>query len=387
MPTDSPTEHEFYTPARVVLDARYLDGNHSGIGRYTENLVRHMLSLDGGLRLHLITHPKLANPVPHERVTTQTFRGAPNGPLTRLVLARTIDWSQVDLFHSPFNSLPAPVPVPRVYTLHDIMWLIEPNFCMPPGIGQFFSKWYYRLVMPASVAEADRIFTVSHASRRSIEERFPEKKGDVYVSYNAVDDFFRPVEPEDAWPLLSEHLAPRTRFVLVVGQGSPYKNHEGALEGFIEAFADDPEVVIVIVRRLSRAPSERWKRLLSHERVAPRIVRLDYVSVEELRALYSMARAFAFPSFYEGFGLPQLEAMACGTPSITSNYGAMAEVGGGAALQVDPRDASEIAEAMRALVYDDEVYARQRELGLARAAEFTWEAAARRTLEAYRELL
>ncbi|MGM0554774.1 MAG: glycosyltransferase family 4 protein [Myxococcota bacterium] len=384
---DKTERAEYDTPARVVLDARYLNGSHSGIGRYTENLIRHMLELDSGLRLHLITHPDAPNPVPHPRVTTQTFWGAPNGPMTRLVLPRFIDWDDVDLFHSPFNSLPAGVPVPEVYTLHDIMWIIEPDFCMPPGIGQFFSKWYYKLVMPASVAEADRIFTVSHASREAIEEQFPDKRGDVYVSYNAVDDFFHPVAPEEGWPLLNEYVAPKTKFVLIVGQGSPYKNHEGAVEGFIEAFADDPEIYMVIVRRLSRAPSEKWQRMLSDPRVASRIIKLDYVSGEELRALYSLARAFVFPSFYEGFGLPQLEAMACGTPSVTSNFGAMAEVGGEAAVKVDPHSAESIGEGLKKLVYDDGFYRERRQMGLERAAEFTWDEAARKTIEAYRELL
>jgi glycosyltransferase involved in cell wall biosynthesis len=378
---------EFHTPARVAIDARYLNGKSSGIGRYTENLVRQLLELDDALKIHLITTSEQPDPVPHARVTTQTFPGAPNGPITRLVLGRWIDWSDIDLFHSPFNSLPGGVPVPEVYTLHDIMWLFDPDLCMPPGIGQFFSKWYYRLVMPRSVAEAEHVFTVSKASRDTILERFPEKEGRVHVSYNAVDPDFKPVDPDVGWNAL-ESIVPRgSRFVLIVGQGSPYKNHEGALDGFLRAFADDPDVYMVMVRRLSRSPSARWKALTNDPRCGDRIVRLDYVSFDQLLALYSLARAFVFPSFYEGFGLPQLEAMACGTPSVTSNYGAMAEIAGEASITVDPKAPDAIAEGLRTLVYDDEEYTRRRELSLKRAEAFTWQEAARRTLRIYREIL
>jgi glycosyltransferase involved in cell wall biosynthesis len=279
------------------------------------------------------------------------------------------------------------VPVPEVYTLHDIMWLFDPNLCMPPGIGQFFSKWYYRLVMPPSVAEAEHVLTVSEASRKTILERFPEKEGHVHVSYNAADSDFAPVDPDAGWKALEPIVARDKKFVLIVGQGSPYKNHEGALEGFLEAFGDDHDIELIMVRRLSRSPSARWKALTSDPRCGNRITRLDYVSFEQLIALYSLARAFVFPSFYEGFGLPQLEAMACGTPSVTSNYGAMAEVGGDAAVNVDPHDASDIARGLRSLVYDDDEYQRRRELALQRAEAFTWQESARRTLRVYRDIL
>jgi glycosyltransferase involved in cell wall biosynthesis len=195
------------------------------------------------------------------------------------------------------------------------------------------------------------------------------------------------MSPEGGWPLLSKWLPPKSRFVLVVGQGSPYKNHAGALAGFIEAFRDDPDVYFVLVRRLTRGPASRLRQLMADPDVASRIIQLDHVSGDELRALYSLAHTFLFPSIYEGFGLPALEAMACGTPVVTSNDGAPNEVCGPAALTVDPESPDEIAAALRKLFDDDKLWEAQRQQGLDHAEQFSWRNCARDTLEVYRKTL
>ncbi len=321
-----PAAHPSQTDACIMLDARYISDQSSGIGRYTENLIEQLLELDAGLRLRLITHPSRPRPFDSPRVSCQTFAAAPNSLRTRFLLARKVDFDGVDLFHSPFNILPANVPVPCIFTLHDIMWLLDKSYCTDSWWRKIVTGTFYQQLIPRSVEQASRVLTVSHHSRRSIEEYFAQMAGRVHVTYNGVDPFFRPMAPEKGWPLLSKWLTPRSRFVLVVGQGSPYKNHAGALAGFIEAFRHDPDVYFVLVRRLTRGPASRLRQLMADPDVASRIIQLDYVSGDELRALYSLAHAFLFPSLYEGFGLPALEAQACGTPVVTSNYGAPAEV-------------------------------------------------------------
>lgn len=375
------------TDACVMIDARYISEHTSGIGRYTEHLIEQLLLIDSGLRLRLITHPSRPRPFDSPRVSCQTFSAAPNSPRTRFLLSRVVDFDGVDLFHSPFNILPAAVPVPSVFTLHDIMWLLDKSYCTDSWWRKLVTGTFYQQFIPRSVEQAERILTVSHHSRESIEDYFPQMAGRVHVTYNGIDPFFRPVPPEEGWPKLSKWLAPKSRFVLVVGQGSPYKNHAGALAGFIEAFRHDPQVYFVLVRRLTRGPASRLRQLMADPDVASRIIQLDHVTGEELRALYSQAHAFLFPSLYEGFGLPALEAMACGTPVVTSDRGAPGEVAGPAALTVDPESPEAIGEALRRLFDDDDLWHTQRQRGLEHAAQFTWRRCAQDTLDVYRQLL
>lgn len=375
------------TPACVMLDARYLDGSTSGIGRYTQHLVEQLLRIDRALRLRLVTSPKHPEPIRHARVTCHPFGGPPNSLRTRYWLAKRLDFAGVDLFHSPFNILPAELPVPAVFTLHDIMWLIDPAYCTDSRWRTLVTGTFYRQLIPRSAAEARHILTVSEHSREAIERWFPDKRGQVHTTYNGLDPFFRAVPPETAWPLLKGLVARGTRFVLVVGQGSPYKNHDGALAGFLEAFADDPDLHFVLVRRLTRGPSHRLHALMADPRLRGRIVHLHSVRSEELRALYSLAEVFLFPSLYEGFGLPALEAMACETPVVTSHSGAPAEVCADGAWLVDPRSPHDIARALRALTRDPAVRQAAIARGLARARSFTWERCARTTLGVYRKVL
>jgi glycosyltransferase involved in cell wall biosynthesis len=373
--------------ACVMLDARYLQNKTSGIGRYTENVISELLALDPTLSLKLITHPERPRPIEHERVSCQRFGAAPNSLQTRFGLARAADFRGVDLFHSPFNILPARLPVPATFTLHDIMWLLEPRFCTDSRLGLLVTGTFYRELIPRAAAEARQVMTVSATSQRAIEDYFPELAGRVHVTYNGLDPFFHMRPAVEGWGHVSPLLGGKKRYILVVGQGSPYKNHSGALAGFLHAFRDDPDMHLVLVRRFTRGKQGDVQEIMRDPALARRIIHLPYVTGEQLRALYGCAETFLFPSLYEGFGLPPLEAMACGAPVVTSHDGAMAEVCGDAALKVDPRDHAAIGEALREIAHDAGLAARLRAAGQAHAATFTWRRTARQVHAAYRAAL
>jgi glycosyltransferase involved in cell wall biosynthesis len=373
--------------ACVMIDARYLRTKTSGIGRYTEHIIPEMLALDPTLRLKLITHPERPVPFEHERVSCTRFGAPANSLQTRFGLARAVSFEGVDLFHSPFNILPARLPVPAVFTLHDIMWLLDPRFCTTSRVGLLVTGTFYRELIPRSAAEARRVMTVSHHSKEAIESYFPELHGRVDVTYNGLDTFFHERPEAERWGQVAGLLGGKKRYVLVVGQGSPYKNHGGALAGFLHAFRDDPDMHLVLVRRFTRGQQADVKELLRDPAIKRRIIHLPYVTGEQLRALYGCAQTFLFPSLYEGFGLPPLEAMACGAPVVTSHDGAMAEVCGDAALKVDPRDHAAIGEALRQIAQDGALAARLREAGLRHAATFTWRRSAEQVLATYRAAL
>jgi len=176
------------------------------------------------------------------------------------------------------------------------------------------------------------------------------------------------------------------RHVLTVGQFAGYKNHQRVLEAFARAFGDHPDIHMAFVQRLG--PGGRvlgpLARNLGLER---RVHFLSGVSVEDLVALYNGALVLCHPSLYEGYGNAPAEALACGCPVVTSNLSSMPEVSGDAALLVDPRSVPEIADALSKAAFDEDLRARLRERGLARAKELTWEAFARANLEIYREIL
>ena len=370
-----------------MIDARYLNGKTSGIGRYTYHLIKNLLEIDENLYLRLITHPNEPRPFDDARVDCQVFSHPPNSLSTRYRLSKEIDFRGVRLFHSPFNILPADLPVPSVFTLHDIMWLLDADYCTSKLWKKLVTGTFYKQFIPRSLHQAAGIFTVSHHSKNEIVDYFPEARGRVFVTYNGLDPFFRPLPAEEGWPLLRQWMAPKTPFVLIVGQGSPYKNHEGALRGFLNAFGDQPEVHCVLVRRLHSQASGELAQLIKDPRLNSRIHQLDYITGQELRALYSMAFSFLFPSLYEGFGLPALEAMACGTAVVASNMGAPAEVASTGAIQVDPLDENSIGKALRDLYFDKKYRDSMQNKALERANEFEWKVCAQRALRYYEEIL
>lgn len=356
---------------KLLIDARYVDGSPSGIGRYTEFVTRRIAARDDVEVTAIVRRPEAAELLGVRESVVWDVE--PNGPQTRHLLRRRVAALDPDGFWSPFNILPEGIDAPSYFTLHDVMWLIDPSFCTQSMWRRAVTGTFYRTAIPRSVELADAIFTVSHASRRDIESLFPSTRGRVHVTYNAVDPSFRPLHEEEGWDVLSEILPRDTPFVLCVGQGSPYKNHGRALAAFWHAFAGVPEARFVLIRRFERGPDPVLDEWLARDEVRRRVIRLERVDEPVLKALLAKATVFAFPSLYEGFGLPALEAMASGTPVVTSNFGAMQEVSGGAGLEVDPHEVADIADAMKKIHEDRKFAAELRERGLRRAAQFSWD--------------
>lgn len=376
--------------SKITIDARYIGPETSGIGRYTENLIRELLEADPNLRLRLVTDPRkpdagFSSSQHQERLEFKTFGAEPNSLRTRHVLGRSLKFEAGEIFHSPFNILPAGLRAKKVFTLHDIMWLLDVNYCTSIWWRKLVTGTFYKTLIPKSAHEADQVMTVSHASRMEIEEYFPHLQGRVSVTYNAVDPYFQPLDPNVAIPLLEKHFDPLDPFVLIVGQGTPYKNHKRALEAFAQAFEDVPEMKCVVVRRLNRTDDE-LAEIKARPGMQGRIIQLEHIGIDTLRALYSMAHIFLFPSLYEGFGLPSLEAMACGTPVVTSNYGAMAEVAGDAAELVNPKEVSSIAAGLRHLWDDKAHHQLLSERAIKRAGEFSWQRCAEQAQAVYQRM-
>lgn len=373
---------------RIVLDARYLTHAESGIGSYTLNLARALLDAEKDLELLLLCSfrhgcRRIVDP----RVTEVLFPCPPISPLTRRALGPYLRRLEFDVFHSPFDMLPHGLHKPTVVTLHDINWLVNLQYNSTHPLFRLVAGTYFRATLRASMREAQRIVTVSHATRRAIIEHAPWHAAKLRVTYNGLDPArIYALDKAVAFQRLGHLMPPGTPFVLTVGQGSPYKNHLHAVRGFLAAFADRPAYRLVLVRRFCYQ-DKALAALLRSPAARARVLTLPYVSAEVLNALYNAAHVVLHPSYYEGFGLPLLEAMAVGTPVVTSNLSAMPEIAGPAALQVDPADVPAIAEALRTLADDTALRERLIGEGYKRVPRFTWSQCAHDTLAVYRELL
>jgi glycosyltransferase involved in cell wall biosynthesis len=317
-------------------------------------------------------------------------RALPGTPAARLAAAaRDVYWwpfeagrqavrARAAILHIPVGRGPLRPPVPLVLTLHDTAILRYPEFFRP------WSRNYARFFLPRAVAAAGAIVTSSDASRTEIVERFgvPEKR--VVTVSAGVDPGFAPVPPESslAHDARARYTLP-DRFIMSVGAIEPRKNLVRLLYAVAALRAQGHDDMTLI-----HVGPPGWLggdvgRAITELRLADHVRFLGYVPRDHLAAVYRRATLLAFPSLYEGFGLPVLEAMACGCAVVTSSVSSLPEVGGDAVTYVDPASVESIADGIRQLWTNPERRAEMRRRGIERAATFTWAAVAQRTVAAY----
>ena len=322
----------------IYADQRWI-GDH-GIGRFA----RRVLSGLDYRPVLLISNP--ASPLDPWRLTRAL------GKLTAK-----------DLFFSPGYNSPLFCNSPFIFTVHDLNHIDRPENSSP------LKRLYYRTVLKRACHRAASILTVSEFSRGRIVEWSgvpPEKVVNVGCG---VDPEFHPGVAPYAFPF---------PYILCVSNRKRHKNEFRLIAAFAQARID-AEIRLV----LTGESTAELKNYIDRYHVAPRVQFTGMVPDAQLPSLYRSAEALVFPSLYEGFGLPLLEAMACGTPAVTANSSALPEVAGGAALLVDPNSVEQIAQAMERIVGDSSLRQQLREKGLARASQFTWA----KTAAKVRELL
>jgi len=361
---------------RVGIDYTSAVRQGAGSGRYTPELVTALLALEAPHRYTLFAatgglRPQAQDLSPGPGVRVRTI------PLTDDWLARL--WHRLrlpvpveaitgplDLFYSPDFVLPPTRRATRtLLTVHDLSFLRYPGHFVPKLVR------YLSQVVPRSVARADRVLADSEATRTDLIERLDVEPDKVEVLYSGVDGRFRPEEePGERERVRARYSLEARPYVLSVGTVQPRKNYARLIQAFSGLKAE---------AQLLIAGGRGWlyeEVVAEAEKRADRVRILGFVDDADLPALYRGATLFAFPSLYEGFGLPVLEAMACGVPVVCSNASSLPEVAGDAALLVDPHDVDGLADAMAGVFQDDGLRGRMIARGLAQAARFTWEQAA-----------
>jgi glycosyltransferase involved in cell wall biosynthesis len=296
-------------------------------------------------------------------------------------LAMKVRQDRPDLLHVQYTA-PLGCPVPVVVSVHDVSFLEHPEYFTRPRARQL------QATVSRTIRRAARILTGSEFSRRSILKNYGDLEEDqVVVVPNAAASEFRPISREAASAAVRERFGIAAPYLLSVGDLQPRKNQVGLIRTFARLLSAYPQ----LKQNLVLAGKETWFGSRVHEAaresgVAGRIQFVGFVSDDDLLQLYNSCDVFVFPSFYEGFGLPVLEAMACGRAVTCSATSALPEVVDGAAILFDPYDTDEIARAIADLLLDNELRSRMERLGLQRAAHFSWQRTARRTLDIFEEV-
>ncbi len=266
-------------------------------------------------------------------------------------------------------------------SVHDVSYLEYPEYFTR------FRAMQLRYTVKRTVQLATRVFTPSEFSRQSVIKAYGLRDDKVLVMHNAVSSSFRPVPRETSMRWVQAHLGYSFPFVLSVGDLQPRKNFLRLMRAFEEVLRSHPN----LPHHLVLVGKETWysdtvRSAAAKSPVAERIHFAGFVEDDELLRLYGACDVFVYPSLYEGFGVPILEAMACGRAVACANTSAMPEVADSAALLFDPHSVSEMSRAIRDLMVDSELRTRMERLGLHRATLFSWEKTARKTLDVYYEI-
>jgi glycosyltransferase involved in cell wall biosynthesis len=367
---------------RIAIDARKL--HDFGIGTYIRNILRGLARLDPETEYIVLCRSDdmeaAAQLGANFRAVAETAK--PYSLSEQFSIPLTLVRERAHLFHEPHYVLPTATRCRSVVTIHDCIHLMFPQY-LPGSLAHI----YARASMWTAVRKSDRILTVSEASKRDILRFFDVPPEKVEVIYNAIDERFLAAPDTERMDLIRQRYQLDHPFLLYVGNIKPHKNLERLIDAFgrVRAAGLDELRLVIIGDEISRYPAMRQA---VHRHQLDKYVRfLGFQPYETLAGFYRLARAFVFPSLYEGFGLPPLEAMACGTPVVTSNVSSLPEIAGGAALLVDPYDTASIAEGITRAVTDEPLRQQLAQRGLARARDFSWAQSVAATHRIYMEVL
>jgi glycosyltransferase involved in cell wall biosynthesis len=374
---------------RITIDYTAAIRQGAGIGTYVRNLIAAMLAQDNTNRYTLLTSGR---PTPdHTFPTAENVRGRslyiPDRYLNilwyrwRVPVPATLFSGPADIYHGPdFVLPPLSRKVRKVVTIHDLAFLEHPEYAVPSLAA------YLRQVVPQAVQAADAVATVSSETSRTLIKHFNTPREKLTVVPLGVSAHFRRITDPVLLGATSHKFGLKHPLVLGVGTLEPRKNHIGLIKAFYQAQKQKNGPAMLAI-----AGGEGWlydetRQLVADLKLERKVSFLGRVSDFELVTLYSMADIFAFPSFFEGFGIPPIEAMACGAPVITANTSSLPEVVGDAAIQVDPHDIDALAHAITQLLEDEPLREELRQKGYQRVQHYTWEASAHKMLDIYDRL-
>jgi glycosyltransferase involved in cell wall biosynthesis len=364
---------------KFCIDGHAIGRRLTGNEVYVRNLLNALAGLDTSSEF--VTYLSIGGPSPWVPSRFGVRQVSAN-PFIRLgfELAAKLRQDRPDLVHVQYTA-PMACPVPVVVSVHDVSFLEHPEFFPRTRAMQL------RLTVNRTVRSAAKILTLSNFSRNAIQRAYGISPDDIAVAPLAAAQEFRVLHIDNAQDWVRQQFQVPTPYILSVGDLQPRKNQIGLIKAFAELVKSYPQ----LRHRLVFAGKETWfapkvREAARDSGVSDRIRFLGFVTDQDLLHLYNACDLFVFPSFYEGFGLPVLEAMACGRAVACSNASAIPEVADSAAILFDPHSTAEMARAMADLLRDAELRSRMERIGQQRAAHFSWQQSGQKTLEVYYEV-
>lgn len=372
---------------RIVIDCRWMTTDTGGIRRFLSGILSGLVKVEGGNRYFLLSDSEVS-----ERLISGIVAGRPGFEIiktgygvfsikNKLLLPGLLRRLGTEIFHS--GSFTAPdYGGKRIISIYDIIPVIHPEYCrksLKARLPGLFKKY-----LSYMAKKADAVITVSENSAKDIIDTLGiEKKKLINISAG-IEERFRVEKDGSKQEKTRQNYSSGRKFILFSGRQEPSKNLAGLIMAyliFIRKTGDRETVLLIAGKKDERYP-EPYK-IAAESGTLERIVFTGFVPDEELVRLYNAAEFFVFPSFYEGFGFPPLEAMACGCPVITSDRASIPEVVGDAAVKINPADTEALAEAMSRLFKDEKIREELSEKGIIQAQKFRWETVAEKLLEIY----
>lgn len=381
----------------IVLDARMILPQMTGVGRYLLGLASGLRQIPGDERYELWLQAALQDDHPAWALASEKLR-LRRLPIRHMsirqnwVLPRELRGARPDLLHYPHFDLPPTVTTPAVATIHDLKYLSHPGFFpQMSAIKRLAMRW----MIASTVRQARLVIADSDYTRQDLFQRFalhPEKTRVVHLG---VDELYTRPLPAEAVQAVRQRYRLAEDYILFVGERRPHKNITGLLRAFdllvnpegFESKSSGFDSYQLVIAGKSYADYQEPERLAEELSLGDSVRFLDYVPDADLPALYRGASAFALLSYYEGFGLPVVEAMVCGTPVVAANRTCLPEICGEAALLVEPDQPEQIAHSLAQILPGGDLREQTIARGLQRAAEFTWRACAQKTLDVYHDAL
>ncbi len=365
----------------IVLDARTATDHFPGIGRYVVHLSQALVQIAPDLHLTLL-HDPLASAT---RLTLPNLpriacSASPFSLRQQWTVPRTLRQARAELYHSPYYLMPYLLDVPSVVTCYDLIPLLFPEYFTAA------QRLIYRLAHALALSATRVVLTISDATKSDLSRIFHVDPQRIFVTRLAADESFAPCSPAQIAAVRVKYRLPE-QYVLYLGSNKPHKNLPRLVRAWqISDFRSRISNLGLVIAGHWDERYPEAAQLAEELHLKDQVVFAGPVSEADLPALYSGADLFVFPSLAEGFGLPVLEAMSCGTPVICSNTSSLPEIAGDAAILVDPFQTEALAEAMLHITTRAELRHVMRERGLAQAARFSWKRTAQETLAAYNHL-
>ncbi len=391
---------------RTILNPGY--GEQAGIGHYTYFLIKNLLKVDKENEYVLFFDNLISKEAAEKLIEENKNASVKFFPFhlykhylpfwySHILVAAAIGREKLDVYHSPAYSFPLMYSGKTVVTVHDLAIFKHPEWFPKKFVSQFFST---KISVPQSLKKANKIIAVSENTKKDIQEIFKIPGEKIKVIYEGVEKRIFPQRGEETCGVenqiceidLKSKYGLRDDYILFLGTIEPRKNILALIKAFLDLAKSDKKIKQNYQLVIAGAKGWKYENIFAEinrtKKISKEIVKyIGYVPAKDKFSLIRFATCFVFPSFYEGFGLPVLEALSLGVPTITSNVSSLPEVAGEAAILINPNKIDEISKALKKVLADQNLRKELSKKGLAQAKKFSWEKCAKETIKVYESVL